>query len=366
MFNTTGQSPLDTHVSSVHTPVTPHNGAISLAAIAASLSEMARVAQVSGLPVIEPLIIVAAGIITTIQQLRENKKAFIELAGETHTMLKTVLEVVQGRQNLSQELERDVKDFLDVLKEVEIFVEEQKKRGRLTRLFAVLDDLKKIQGCRRRLTLAFRVFELRLQMGIRDDVVFLKREAVRGNLPHPPSYTPGGVSGTDPTIPEEVSRIAQEDFDRLLPIIGVYSVFQEPPTILQISGVLNMDEGEIMDSLDSSRRAIFMGYLGDLVCRRDGSLLLDLPKYHDLVAQWCLGQKVCAKDAFYAADFWVYHVCHSSPSPQLRDALTESDIPLDPISNNDLPEIISWLEQISSDEGDWQSLITTYRQQYGD
>lgn len=50
------------------------------------------------------------------------------------------------------------------------------------------------------------------------------------------------------------------------------------------------------------------------------------------------------RDVFYAANSWAHHVCHADPSPQLRNALAESEIPLALESSEDLPDVIAWLE----------------------
>jgi len=344
-------------------------GNIALAVIITSMNQMASAAQFSGLPYIQPLILLGIAIVNTIQQMKENRHAFAQLASDTHTMLKTISDVVRDRHGLSVELERNVKTFIDVLEGVLALVKDQQYRGALLRLFLAAEDAKKIEGCRSRITTALHSFEVNMQMRTHDNIVLILRENSERRA-RPPSYT---VATTDPAIPEDINSIAETDFDRLLPILGVVSVFQEFPTTLQIARVLNLEADDIYDvwepisshlnTLNAEGRIRCLKYLEDLVCRRGGTASIDRPKYHNLVAQWCLGHKACARDAFYAADSWVHHVCQSSPSSELREALKYSDTPLDPISHDDLPEVISWMERIPSPDEEWRNLLNIYQGQ---
>lgn len=117
-----------------------------------------------------------------------------------------------------------------------------------------------------------------------------ERNAARAD---PPPYT-----AVDPTIPGEVRRIAEDDSERLLPILGVVSVFQEPPTIKQISRVLGLAEDEVravwrpiavhLDELDADGKTQCIAFLVRLVCLANGTPSITSPTYHNLVAQWCL------------------------------------------------------------------------------
>ncbi|KAJ7125748.1 hypothetical protein C8R43DRAFT_1135075 [Mycena crocata] len=57
--------------------------------------------------------------------------------------------------------------------------------------------------------------------------------------------------------------------------------------------------------------------------------------------------------------------CKRLRGTALHDALLSSGIPLDPISKDELPNVVLWLEQIRANEEQWASLISTYRQLCG-
>ncbi|KAJ7870956.1 hypothetical protein B0H14DRAFT_2571009 [Mycena olivaceomarginata] len=337
-------------IFSARAPEASQNGVNSLATIVISLKHMATIAQIS-VPIIQPMFLVATIIVETVQ---------------------TVLAVVGRHQYLSEELGRNVQEFITVLADIQAFVDEYRSCNLLFRVFATGSGVA-IRECRRKIKMALDMFQVQMHMRNHENIANLCEYVEKMAAP-PPPYTARDGDTADPTIPEEIKRIAEEEFDRLLPILGAFSVFQAPPTTPQITRVLALEETDVqevwnpissyLDLLESDRRTRCLKYLEDLVCRRDGTPSIDLPKYHNLVAQWCLGQNFAY--GLYAADFWVHHVCHSSPSLELRDALMHSNIPLDPISLDDLPEIISWLEQIIRDEGEWRNLLTIYREATAD
>ncbi|KAJ7897584.1 hypothetical protein B0H14DRAFT_3124539 [Mycena olivaceomarginata] len=328
---------------------TPDSGAIALSAIVNSLNTMAGVAQLS-VPYVQPLILLASAIICGIQQLKENKKAFRQLAHDAYAMVQAVAQVHVH----SFELQHSVEEFTTVLQQIQYYLHEHRTRSSMLRFFGSAQDAVKSQNT---------VVRYR-RHGNYWSILRERRERIASR---PPPYT-----AEDPTMPEDVRRIAEEDFERLLPILGVFSVFEEPPTIKQITRVLGLAEDGVrevwgpisayMDGTDSDERKRRLKSLERLVCLANGTPSIDSPTYHNLVARWCLlGPKGAARDVFYAANSWVYHVCQSNPSVQLRDALMESDIPLAAESYEDLPEIIAWLEGIQNDAEQWVDLLSTYR-----
>lgn len=139
-----------------------------------------------------------------------------------------------------------------------------------------------------------------------ENIISILRERRERNASRPPPYT-----AEDPTIPEDVRRIAEEDFERLLPILGVFKVFEEPPTIKQITRVLGLAEDEVrevwgpisayLDGPDSDEKKRRLKSLERLVCLANGTPSIDSPTYHNLVARWCLlGPKGGAR---YVANF---------------------------------------------------------------
>ncbi|KAJ6530829.1 hypothetical protein DFH09DRAFT_1183944 [Mycena vulgaris] len=345
----------------------------SLSVIISSLSSMASLAQLGGVPYVQPIILLASAIVHTIQQLKENKRAFKQLANDTYTMVQAIASVLQDRPTVSDELKRSVKDFTDVLERIQTFVCQYPVRGTWNRVFAVADDASKIQDCGKQIRDARDIFEMQMQIRTHENIFLILRERGerRASRP-PPPYNSEDVGGMYSDIPEEVSRIVHEDFYRFLPILGVFIVLQESPTIGQIARVLEIAEGEVqevwgpvssyLDGLDADGKTRCLGCLERLVCRTDGTPSLDSPKYHNLVARWCLaGSKLCASEIFYASDFWVHHVYRSKPSLELRDALTNSETPLESDFPDDLAKIISWLASIDDEEGQWSKLLSTYR-----
>ncbi|KAJ7125747.1 hypothetical protein C8R43DRAFT_1212050 [Mycena crocata] len=349
-----------------------HDVGTALAAIATGLNSLANVAQLSGLPHIQPMLFLAIAIVHTLQTFKENKKAFAQLAEDMYSMVQAV---VGHQQPFSPELDRQVTDFIAVLENIQIFIQDHQRRGTFFRLFAATDEASRIRDYRRRIRLALDVLQTQMQINIHENIVLLLNE--RRSAAHPPSYAAAVTDSSDPAIPEELRRIADENFDRLLPILGVVSVFQERPDARQIAGVLGLYETDVRDlwepisshiyGLDSAGQTRCLRYLENVVCGRNGTPSIDPSEYHNLVAQWCLTSEsqVCASDIFYVSDFWAHHICQSKPSLQLHDALLSSGIPLDPISKDELPNVVLWLEQIRANEEQWASLISTYRQLCG-
>ncbi|KAJ7783972.1 hypothetical protein DFH07DRAFT_1055067 [Mycena maculata] len=340
----------------------PDNGTISLSAIINSLNTMAGVAQLC-VPYVQPVILLASAIICGIQQLKDNKRAFTRLAHDAYAMVQAVAQV----HIHSVELQHSIEKFTAVLQQIQYYLHEHRTRNLMLRFFGAAQDAVKIREYRGQIQSARELLELQIEMRTHENIILMLRERSERNASPPPPYT-----AEDLMMPEDVRRIAQEDFERLLPILGVFSVFQEPPTIKQITRVLGLAEGEVqavwgpilayLDELDSDGRTRCLEFLERLVCLANNTPSIDSPTYHNLVARWCLlGPKGGAKDVFYAANSWAHHVCYSNPSVQLRDALMQSDIPLASESYEDLPEIIAWLEGIHHDAEQWAELLSTYR-----
>ncbi|KAJ7483572.1 hypothetical protein FB451DRAFT_1555503 [Mycena latifolia] len=348
---------------------TPASGAIvlsPLSTVLTSLNTMAGVVQLAGVPYIQPIILLAAAIVTTIQQLKENTKAFVQLAHDTFTLVQAMAQV----RTHSVELEQGVREFTGVLQTIQSYLHEHLGRNAFLRLFGAVDDASKIRDYRARIKLAREVFEMQMHMRTHENIIQILRHRSERNSAQPPGYTAEEAADIYPTIPQNVRRIAEDDFEYLLPILGVCGVFQKPPSIKQMARILELAEDEVraiwepissyldgLDSDDGKTRCI--AGLERIACRAGGIASIDSALYHNMVARWCLvGTKGGSNDIFYASDSWVYHVCHSSPSEDLCDALTQSEIPVGP---EDLPEIIAWLEQIQNDEVQWASLLSTYQ-----
>ncbi|KAJ7467767.1 hypothetical protein B0H11DRAFT_2284255 [Mycena galericulata] len=172
-------------------------------------------------------------------------------------------------------------------------------------------------------------------------------------------YQPG-VDATASPLPGTLHRTIQRNAERLLPIFGVAMAFHTPPSVLQISRVLDLKWTEVRDavkpissyleSLDSPINFYsdirLPGYLKGFLLQRSGTLWIDPAKYHAIVARWCLvGQRsVDARDITYAGEYWAYHVRHSTPCKDLFDALRASRLPLNAVSRQELRDVVHWLK----------------------
>ncbi|KAJ7088896.1 hypothetical protein B0H15DRAFT_288721 [Mycena belliarum] len=339
-----------------------------LPVIVDGLKTMANAAQLGGVPYIQPIILLASAIIATIQQCKENTKAFGQLANDTYNMIQAIARV----QIHSLELERNVTEFTNVLERVRNYVQEHSTRHPFRRWLGAIDDASKIQEYRAQIQRALEIFDMEMQMRTHVNIVLLLRQRSEMNASRsPPAYVPEDPALCYPTIPGNIRAIVEEHADRLPPILGVVGVFQKPPSVKQLCRILGLVEDEVqtvwgpisayLEGLSPDEKTAFLAGLGRLVSPVDASDSLDPPTFHNLVAQWCLlGPTIGGKDISYASDFWVHHVCNSAPSDSLYDALTHSDLPLAPESRDVLPEIVTWIEKIHPDQ-EWMNLLSTYQ-----
>ncbi|KAJ7648225.1 hypothetical protein DFH06DRAFT_1423721 [Mycena polygramma] len=160
-------------------------------------------------------------------------------------------------------------------------------------------------------------------------------------------------------------------------ILAIASVFYQTPSPLQISNVLDISWEFVIQSLVPVSRLLdppaspahhysdivlsdrLREVLSDRTC---GSTFVDPPRWHALVAVWCLARssiKYDARDIFYASDFWAQHVCSARPSQDIWDALRRSAIPCRASSHAMLPLVVTWLEAVDTE--DTRELIVLYR-----
>ncbi|KAJ7113957.1 hypothetical protein C8R44DRAFT_229544 [Mycena epipterygia] len=269
---------------------------IQLTSIFTSLNGMTTLAGVAHIP----MVLLGIAIAKTIQQFKENKRAFRWLAEDIHNMIEVVAGVVRDRQSLSDGLSHHVNECTATLQSTKEFVDAYRSRGSFRHFFMVADDAGKIEDCRRQISWAHARFQTQMQMGMFEMIAIL-REGGEGEASHLPAYT---AVDAEPVIPEHITRIAEENFDRLLPILGVFTVFQEPQSTRQIAHVLDLGENDVQDvwepissyiaGLGTDAQARCLKFLEKLLCRRDGLSSIDAAKYHNLVAQWCLEPKVAS------------------------------------------------------------------------
>ncbi|KAJ7358525.1 hypothetical protein DFH08DRAFT_802343 [Mycena albidolilacea] len=139
---------------------TPDSGAIALSAIVNSLNTMAGVAQLS-VPYVQPLILLASAIICGIQQLKENKKAFRQLAHDAYAMVQAVAQVHVH----SFELQHSVEEFTTVLQQIQYYLHEHRTRSSMLRFFGSAQDAVKITEYRRQIQTARELLERRTGSG---------------------------------------------------------------------------------------------------------------------------------------------------------------------------------------------------------
>ncbi|KAJ7114012.1 hypothetical protein C8R44DRAFT_796094 [Mycena epipterygia] len=177
-----------------------------------------------------------------------------------------------------------------------------------------------------------------------------------------------------PPPPDSLLKAIEKNSQRLLPILGVATVFQTPPSVLQISRVLDLKWTEVRDALkpitphlerlesriNHSSDVALPKNLKNALVQRTGTHWIDAGKYHGILARWCLTGKrtLDPRDITYVGEFWAHHVCNSNPTAELYDALRGSWLPLDPVWRAKLPGIIHWLE--ISEEVKAPDLLSTY------
>ncbi|KAF7371195.1 hypothetical protein MSAN_00755000 [Mycena sanguinolenta] len=151
-------------------------------------------------------------------------------------------------------------------------------------------------------------------------------------------------------------------------ILALTVIFCKTPSPLQISRVLDISWEDVRQSLvsvcdllhppappehyysDITLSDRLRKMLSDPACP---TTFVDSPRWHALLAVWCLTRssiKYDARDIFYASDFWAEHVCSARPSQDLWNALRRSPIPCQLSSHPMLPWVITWLEEVDVDE----------------
>ncbi|KAJ7896279.1 hypothetical protein B0H14DRAFT_2678916 [Mycena olivaceomarginata] len=196
------------------------------------------------------------------------------------------------------------------------------------------------------------------------------------NYTHHHYYVSHINAGNATPLPSQAVTIINSD-PRLLPILSVAVVFRHPgASVLQISRVLEMDQGEVAMALQP-----FLGYLKspptdfsseikiplelkDALIYRTGKPKVNARKYHELVAKWCLGPRRPSDaliDISYASESWVYHLCNANPSDELYEVLRNSSIPMDPLSHDELQHVVDWLIEEGNSQA--RDLIENYEAQ---
>lgn len=108
-----------------------------------------------------------------------------------------------------------------------------------------------------------------------------------------------------PPPPDNLLKAIQKNSQRLLPILGVAIAFQTPPSVLQISRVLDLKWTEVRDTLKPissylERLDSRINHASDVtlpknlkhaLLQRSGTYWIDEGKYHGILARWCLTGK---------------------------------------------------------------------------
>ncbi|KAF7371176.1 hypothetical protein MSAN_00753100 [Mycena sanguinolenta] len=369
---------------------------------------VANVVPLTGVPYVGPVLSLASGILVMIQRVRDNSKALQQLGDHVQQLITAVKPV----ESLSAEMEQNLENLIPVLLEIKEFVlMRMSSRTRFRRALNNVFDESKIKEYRDRIGQELALFGVRAAINWDkklDKVIRISKRSARGesdvrqrfrssvssssdsaDLPWPHRTQPFQLttqhhnSDIAPVPPEAMSKSDIPTFDLVIPddvfkhiddnpsllaILGVTIVFRNPPSVLQISRVLGMPWTGVQVALET-----ISPYLPGLDSAIDWNSNIELPRslkdsilqrdqfstryYHGLVAKWCLvSQTLDARDIFYSGDFWEFHVCNADLSTDLLTALRSSPQPLDPISRDQLPKVIQWLEK----NGGPADLISTY------
>ncbi|KAK7031862.1 hypothetical protein R3P38DRAFT_3508069 [Favolaschia claudopus] len=167
---------------------------------------------------------------------------------------------------------------------------------------------------------------------------------------------------TSTSHPELSQKLSEESkrSPRLRSILRVAIVFEEPPSIIRVSRILELSVDEVCavlklvfsyltseSSIDSpSPESLISPFqFKEHLLQLENSTFIAL--CHNWVARWCLTGNHAddIRDQVYANENWDYHVCKAEPSRDLYDAMENSWLPEDTLLSHDkLPGVISWLE----------------------
>ncbi|KAL0578551.1 hypothetical protein V5O48_003452 [Marasmius crinis-equi] len=156
------------------------------------LKALKSVADWAPVPYLSGIASIALGILETVQSCKSNKEDFNDLGRDAcelvYAIHTTRTDLERDGGALSTDLQRDLGQLLDFLKEVQIFVYTKGMRSVVSRLFAALtkSDAEEIAHFRQRLAHYLDIFQLQADITIRQLVSRLaSRDKVKADLVRP-------------------------------------------------------------------------------------------------------------------------------------------------------------------------------------
>ncbi|KAJ6603042.1 hypothetical protein B0H10DRAFT_2316174 [Mycena sp. CBHHK59/15] len=363
----------------------PHRSNIldtSLAATVQVTTLLSNAAKFAPVPCLDRISVLKQSILTTVQDVRENKEALQRLVGDAHKL-------ICAAERAGQTAHRNLRDDLDALVASIKAISGSAPSSRQSRciwarwLKCKKIDVSTIGGYRQKIMQELDLFALKTQIRIEADIRHISDELedMRPILKSQASQS-DVVRERHPSVPAAVQNMILEHADRLRPVLGVCIAFKQAPSVLQISRVLAIDANQVTNQL-----GYISPYLGphfdstnslsDVELSRDleqwlvsrehaGALSIPVSKYHSRVAQWCLvGKRTYdVRDILYKADNWGFHVCRSDASEELYKALADSEIPSQSTSQSHakLESVVNWLKNQRHPS---QELISAFEAQLG-
>ncbi|KAF7367139.1 hypothetical protein MSAN_00973600 [Mycena sanguinolenta] len=140
-------------------------------------------------------------------------------------------------------------------------------------------------------------------------------------------------------------------------LLGLVIVFRSPPSLDQISRVMDLSAEKVhimltptlgsLASDPSSDIRLSKGLMCAILQTRD----MELAAAHEKLACWCLKflHMRHVRDIAYATQHWAYHVCRAEPTSHLLDTLRDIAFPLVTMSNQQLAAVVNWLKKSRTD-----------------
>ncbi|KAF7367131.1 hypothetical protein MSAN_00972800 [Mycena sanguinolenta] len=141
-----------------------------------------------------------------------------------------------------------------------------------------------------------------------------------------------------------------------LRIICVSIAFCNPPSMVQVSRVLELPEDEVRQSIEALANhlrtpLIFAGSIKlppPFVSAVYRSCLQVMGAAHGYIACWCLqGAMSEPRHIDYAISYWAWHVAQATPSVELIAALGKFPFALCTVTENQFSNVIHWLKRFN-------------------
>ncbi|KAF7292500.1 hypothetical protein MKEN_01474400 [Mycena kentingensis (nom. inval.)] len=190
-----------------------------------------------------------------------------------------------------------------------------------------------------------------------------------------PSPTTTLLPNPEPSVlSNAVSNCLVSASPLLRDILGITWAFLQPPSLLQLKRVLEPTHtlrwSEVHAAIAASPLAALLGFgpnaapsaavelysnveIASELRRALGEsaiLSTEQDRYHTAVAVWCIRQNTLdPRDVVYSRMFWDAHLRHSTPSPELLDALRSSETPIARLAR-EIPRVAAWLKLFTTSE----------------